>query len=74
MCRVQRVSNLHAEVDELIDGKRPAANQMLQRLPFEPLHHDEVLVAVEADVVDRADVRVIECRRGARSALKAFDC
>ena len=43
---------------------------MLQRLPFQKFHDDEGLAFVFADVVDRADVGVVEGRSGARLALE----
>src|SRR5215472_3802307 len=47
---------------------------MLERLPFEILHDDEGLAFMLADLVNRADVRVVERRGGAAFALKAFEC
>jgi hypothetical protein len=44
---------------------------MLQRLPFQQLHGDERLPLELVNVVNRANVRVIERTRGARLALEA---
>ncbi len=46
---------------------------LAQRLPLEQLHGDEVPAFVLVDVVDGADVRVVERGRGARLAAEAFD-
>ncbi len=70
---IERVRNLDPQLDELLGSERPPGDAMLQRLPFEELHHDKGLTRVLVDVVDRADVRVIQRRRGARLALKAFE-
>ena len=48
----------------------PAREPLLERLAFEQFHRDERRIG--ADVVDRADVRVVERRGGPRFALKAF--
>ena len=47
-------------------------DEMLERPPFEQLHHEELLPVVFADVIDRADVRVIQRRRRTSLALKAL--
>ena len=44
-----------------------------QELTLEELQHDERLAGVFADVVDRADVRVVEGRGGSRLARKSFE-
>ena len=42
-----------------------------ERLALEQLHHENAPALVDADVVDRADVRMIERRRDPRFALEA---
>jgi hypothetical protein len=44
---------------------------MLQRQPVQKLHGDESLSVLFADVVDRADVGVIQCGGSLGFALKA---
>jgi hypothetical protein len=44
-----------------------------QRLPFQQFHGNEGPAFVFADVVDRADVGVIQCGRGLRLALKTTE-
>jgi hypothetical protein len=46
---------------------------MLQRLTVEQLHDDEMLLLVIANVVNRADVRVVECRLRSGFSLKALN-
>ena len=53
--------------------QRPLVEQGLEALALEELHRDEVVAVLFADVVDRADVRVVQDRRGARLALEALD-
>jgi len=43
---------------------------MLQRHAIQELHGDERLAALLADVVNRADVGMVESRRGLRFTLK----
>ena len=49
-------------------------NQMLERLPFQQLHGDEVLTARFVDLVNRANVRVIQRGCSKRFRLKSFTC
>jgi hypothetical protein len=46
---------------------------MLEGLPFEILHDDEGLAFMLADLVNRADVRVVQHRGGARFAFETFE-
>ena len=69
--RFECVGDLSGEIEQHIDVERARANLVGQRFAFEQLHHDEVLRLVLFDREDRADVRMIQCRRGARFALKA---
>ena len=45
---------------------------VLERLAIQKLHGDERLAVVLADLVDRADVRMVQRRRGTRFAPEAF--
>ena len=40
--------------------------------PFQVLHHDERTVAILADLVDRADVGMVQSRSGTRLATKTL--
>jgi len=60
---VQRIEDLHAIFDGLLGGHRPARAVALDVL------HDEV---VGSDVVELADVRMVEGGDGARLALGAL--
>ena len=71
---VERVGDLDAEADDGADRHRAGGHHFVQRQAAEQLH-DEIGAPVRlrrlADVVDRADVRVIQRRRRARLALEA---
>ena len=51
----------------------PYANPLLQRLAFEQFHGDERLAFVFVNVVNGADVGVIQRRGSARFALEALE-
>ena len=63
---VERVGDLGGEIEHLAQIERPARNRLLQGAAVEPLHHDELLALVLGDLVNRADVGVIEARCGPR--------
>ena len=66
---VQRVGDLDPEIDNLVNLEHAAGQSIVERLAFHPFHDDERLALVFADVVDRADVRVVQ--RGGGSRLDA---
>ena len=67
---VEGIGDREGDVDEDRHVHRPAREPLLERLAFEQFHRDERRIG--ADVVDRADVRVVERRGGSRFALKAL--
>ena len=62
--RFQRVGDLDRERQEPIDLERAPGDPMLQRHPVEELHDEERAAALLADVVDGADVGVVQRRGG----------
>ena len=70
--RVQRIGNLDAELQNLLDGHGSGADRVLQRHPVEVFHGDEALALEGVHVVNRADVGMIQRRSGARFALEAL--
>ena len=64
MGRSERVRHLQSDLDHALDRKRPAPDPVLEGLALHQLHHEERLTFVLADVVDRADVGVVERRGG----------
>ena len=57
---IERIRNLHGEVQKLFERERLALDKVVQCRPFQAFHDDEETVLVLADVVDGADVWVIE--------------
>src|SRR5258708_5222744 len=61
MCIVQRITNLRGIADRLIDREGAP-----QRRAVYILHHE----VIGADIVQSADMRMIQCRDGTRFPLK----
>ena len=62
-----------AEVDEHIHAQRPARDAILQRHALHQFHRDERDALVLVDVVNRADIRMVQRRGSARLALKSLE-
>lgn len=73
MRRFQRIRDLNSIIQDHIERQRLVVDPVLQRLAIEEFHGDERLAAVRSDVVNRADVRVIERGCGLRLALESFE-
>ena len=69
----ERVGDLNANFEHLRAFQRISRDNRSERRPVKELHHDEWLSLVFADVVNRADVRVIERRGGARFATESLE-
>ena len=63
--------DLNRVPQRLIDRQPRAGQSRGERLPFEVLHDDEVQVAVTADVMNRADMRMRNRGNRPRLALEA---
>ena len=69
---------LSASATWMMTGQSPSELQALRRqqsgegVPLQRLHDDEVAAVVFVDVVDRADVRMIQRGDGPRLALESF--
>ncbi len=69
---VERLGDLTAEAEHIRDGERTLLESRGEGLAFEMLHDQVIDVPLSADVMEGADVRVIEIRDGARLALEAL--
>ena len=68
---VERVGDLGGDLQRLVERQRPLLEPRGQRLALE-MRHDEVVRAIgAADVVDAADVGMVQRRDGASLALEA---
>jgi hypothetical protein len=64
------VGDLRAEADGLSGGNRAALQPPMERLAFDVLHHQEIDAVLMPDVVQRADVRMIQLRDRARLSVE----
>jgi hypothetical protein len=66
MCVPDGVCDLEPVAEELLDWEPITRNDLVERLAFDMLHHDENAALLLADVVDRTDVGVAENGRRER--------
>ena len=72
---LERIRDLNSQIEHFWEPEGMAIRQPLpQRLAFEQLHGQQRLTVGVVDLVDRADVRVVQRRGGARLALEALEC
>ena len=69
---VEGVRDVDRDVDDAIHRQRAGAEDLVQGGAVDQLHHDEAAAFMLADVVEGADVGVVQRRGGARLALEAF--
>ena len=67
----QRIGQLHAVADDLLDGQRPLGDPLAERLPVNDFHRDVRAAVRLADVVNRADVRMVQGCGRARLAQQS---
>ena len=67
----EAVGDLNGQIQQFVGSKRLVRNPALERLPFEQFHGDEGPARVLTDVVDGADVRMIQRRSRSRLAQEA---
>ena len=72
MRAVERVGDLRGELERLIERERAACDARRQRLALQVLHHHVAGAILVADVVEHADVRVVQRSHGAGFALEAL--
>ena len=71
MSSIEGVSDFDADIEQTFEFHRPIADAVLQGNALEKFHGDEGFVVVVADVVNGADVRMVQCGCGLGFALKA---
>ncbi len=63
--RVQGVGDLNGEIEQFLQFRTMPRREPVQRLALNELHGDERFAIRIADFIDRADVGVVQRRRGA---------
>ncbi len=71
---IQCVRNLDSERQDQFGVQWPTTNAMLQGQSIQKLHRDEGLSVLVINLVDGADIRMIQCGRSLGFALKAGEC
>ena len=69
----ERVGEFRAEFKNSIGREWPPAIKLMKRRALQPFHRHKMAAGVLSDIVNRADVRMIEGRGGAGLALEPFD-
>src|SRR5580704_15108283 len=62
MRRIQSTRYFHSNLQKLLRMHSPARNPVLQRLPLEIFHHEENMPRVLADIMNGANIRMIQSR------------
>ena len=69
---VQRVGDLHSVLENLLQRQRAFLQPLGQRFPFDALHHQITDPVLATNIVQHADVRMIQARDGLRFAFKSL--
>src|SRR5262245_61772756 len=72
MCFVERLRDLDCNTKCLGNRQRTLPDAVRERLPFEILHHQVVDAVLLADVIERADIRMIQRRDRASFPLETL--
>ena len=72
MRRFEGVRDVDRDFDHAIDGKRAFLNQLFQRFAIQELHGDEGAAAFFGDLMNGADVGMVQGRSGTRLAPETF--
>jgi hypothetical protein len=72
MSGIERIPNLNRQGQHALNFKWFACNAVLEGRPVQRLHHDEGVAFVLPDVVNRADVGMIERRGSPRFTSESF--
>ena len=73
VCGIERIRKLAPGREHIGGAHRPTRQPLAKRLALQQLHYEKLPSVMFPDVVDRADVRMIERRGGARLASKPQD-
>src|SRR5205809_5352506 len=60
VCRVQCVGDLNAEIEQHLGLQRPSCDEVLKGLPLQEFHYDKVLSLVLSDLMDSANIGMVQ--------------
>jgi len=69
---VEGVGDLQGVAEDLVDRQRALAQPIGQRLALQMLHHQKAGAVFDADIEQRADVRVVQGCNGASFSIEAL--
>ena len=69
---IERVGDLDPEVENFVDRQWPLRHELKQCLALQKLHREERMSLYLADVMQRADIGMIQRRGSAAFPLKAL--
>ena len=69
---VEGIGDFDGNFESFFQRARVAGDAMLERVPFQKLHGDEVAFGIAADFVNSADIGVVQGGGGASFAAEAF--
>ena len=72
MCGFERVGSLNGEIQQEVHGKGPARDALLQRRALDQLHHQEMMALDFSDLVDGADVGMVQGGGSSGLALESL--
>jgi hypothetical protein len=72
--RIEPVRNLDGQIEDAFNFHRAASDAVLQRHTVQELHHDIRLTVFLTNVINRADVRVVERGGRLRFSTEPFEC
>ena len=67
---VEPFGNLHRKIEEFVDFERFASDALPQRLALEELHRKKIPAAHLSNLVDGADIGMVQCGGSSRFAAK----
>src|SRR5580704_1300723 len=69
---IEGIGNLYGVIEQFVGGHRTAFDGAAEGLAFEEFHDDEAATVLFINIVDRANVRMVQCGSSSRLALETL--
>ena len=69
---VEGVGDLRAVLEHVVQGQRPLDEALFERFAFQALHNDEIDSILVADIMENADIGMIQAGYGFGFAFEAL--